>query len=148
MPAIREQRLTRDQRRAGYAYARVDALIRSARAASDENARKAAERNCDDYKIAVKALGANILRSGLSAALADLMRRNARRVLDDLAGADIPGLGVDGGGDQLFKTVNDLSVGDYMLATRETLQVVMWLKRACEALLNFDATGDAEAAAE
>jgi CRISPR-associated protein Cmr5 len=141
MPAIKEQRLTRDQQRARYAYQQVDAL-RNSRAANDENAQK----KCDDYKIAVKALGANILRSGLSAALADLMRRNASDVLDDLAKADIPGLGVDAGA--LFKTVNNLSVGEYMLATRETLQVVMWLKRACDALLNFDATADVKAAAE
>lgn len=143
MPAIKDQRLTRDQQRARYAYQQVDAL-RASRAANGENARKA----CDDYKIAVKTLGANILRSGLSAALADLMRRNASKVLDDLAKADIPGLGVDTKGDQLFKKVNDLCVGEYMLATRETLQVVTWLKRACDALLNFDAADDVKAAAE
>jgi hypothetical protein len=37
----------------------------------------------DDYKTAVRALGANILRSGLSAALADLKRRKADDVLAD-----------------------------------------------------------------
>ena len=34
----------------------------------------------------------------------------------------------------LFKTVNELEVGDYMIATRESMQVVTWLKRACEAI--------------
>jgi CRISPR-associated protein Cmr5 len=112
-------RVTKDQGRARLAYKRVAAV------ASDKR---------EDYKIAVKALGANILRSGLSAALADLMRRNASNVVDDIARFNIPGLRTDLGDAPLFVTVNNLPVGQYMLATRETLQVVMWLKRACEAL--------------
>lgn len=121
---------TKDQQRASYAYKQVGEL------------RKGTKKDRDDYKIAVKALGANILRSGLSAALADLMRRKASTVLNDLAGAKIPGLvappGSDAGSTALFQQVNKLSAGEYMLATRETLQVVMWLKRACDALLNFE----------
>ncbi len=127
---------TKDQLRASYAYKKVEAL-------------QTEGKNCDDYQIAVKALGANILRSGLSAALADLMRRKdkAKELRKHLASSQIsqiPGLANVTEHD-LFSRVNALDVGTYMLATRETLQVVMWLKRACDAL--FDTPQEAAAAA-
>jgi CRISPR-associated protein Cmr5 len=128
---------TKDQERAKYAYERVGALW-SAYSGLRDDARQAAKRNCVDYEIAVRALGTNILRSGLSAALADLMRRKASTVLNDLAKANIPGIRTGANGAGVFKQVNELSVGEYMLATRETLQVVIWLKRACDALFDFD----------
>jgi CRISPR-associated protein Cmr5 len=113
--------LTKDQLRASRAYSHVGELK--------------AKKDREDYQIAVKALGANILRSGLSAALADLMRRKgeAKKLRQHLAASEIPGL-ADVAEQNLFKQVNALDVGTYMLATRETLQVVMWLKRACDAL--------------
>jgi CRISPR-associated protein Cmr5 len=131
MPAIKEQRLTRDQQRAGRAYQQVGELWK---ASSTEKAWK----GCEDYQIAVKALGANILKSGLSAALADLMRRKdaAKKLREHLAASQIPGLANVDERD-LFSRINALDVGGYMLATRETLQVVMWLKRACDALFDF-----------
>jgi CRISPR-associated protein Cmr5 len=116
-------RLTKDQQRARDAYLLVSAIPNDAR---------------DDYKVAVKALGANILRSGLSAAFADPMRRKASNVLEHLASFDIPGFGAETEGANLFQKANNLAVGRYMLATRETLQVIMWLKRACEATFEAD----------
>ncbi len=139
---------TKDQLRASYAYEKVGALWR-AYSDADVSDRKKAKRNCEDYETAVKALGANILRSGLSAALADLMRRKdgakeLRKHLADSQISQIPGLENVTERD-LFSRVNALYVGTYMLATRETLQVVMWLKRACDAL--FDTTPDSAATA-
>jgi CRISPR-associated protein Cmr5 len=116
---------TKDQERARRAYERVAEVARDKR---------------DDYKTAVRALGANILRSGLSAALADLKRRKADDVLADIERFDIPVLRATPGRStpSLLVRVNDLPVGQYMLATRETLQVVMWLKRACDAIFEED----------
>jgi CRISPR-associated protein Cmr5 len=132
-------RLTKDQQRACRAYERVGAL-RSAyeRTPKDSKERQKAKKTCEEYEIAVKALGANILRSGLSTAFADLMRRKASNVLEHLASFDIPGFGAETEGANLFQKANNLAVGRYMLATRETLQVIMWLKRACEATFEAD----------
>jgi CRISPR-associated protein Cmr5 len=118
-------RLTKDQNRARLAYERVAAV------ACDKR---------DDYKTAVRALGANVLRSGLSAALADLKRRKAADVLADIERFGIPGLtgAPNGPASSLLVRVNELPVGQYILATRETLQVAMWLKRACDALFDQD----------
>jgi len=116
---------TKEQERARLAYERVAEVARDKR---------------DDYKTAVRALGANILRSGLSAALADLKRRKADNVLADIECFDIPVLKATPGrpAPSLLVRVNELPVGQYMLATRETLQVVTWLKRACDALFEED----------
>ena len=114
-------RLNRDQQRATYAYKRVNGLPLGDR---------------KEYKTTVRALGPNILRSGLSAAFADLMRRGkgAKALREHLAAAGIPGLnGV--AEDKIFENVNQLPAEQYMLATRETLQVVLWHKRAAEALI-------------
>jgi CRISPR type III-B/RAMP module-associated protein Cmr5 len=117
----KEPRLTKDQQRAHDAYQLV------AKVKFDER---------DEYEIAVKRLGANVLRSGLCAALADLMRRGSKAstVLAHLASFKIPGLLPEDEGENLLQKANNLDVSRYMLATRETLQAVMWLKRACEAL--------------
>jgi CRISPR-associated protein Cmr5 len=139
--------LTRDQQRASRAYAQVDVLWKAYSEPENANARQSAQKTCEDYEIAVKALGANILRSGLSAALADLMRRKegAKKLREHLAASQIPGL-ANATENDVFRKVNDLDVGAYMIATRETLQVVMWLKRACDALFDFKLQ-DATAAA-
>ncbi len=109
----------RDQARARFAYERV--------AAVRDTDRK-------DYQNAVLALGAGILRVGLLAALAEVQRTGDRgqRLLDDLAEAGIPGLGARGGA-ELVRKVRQLDVDAYMVATRETLAVVAWLRRACQA---------------
>lgn len=111
----------RDQRRALHAYACVRDLA-----------------DTRDYRNAVNDLGANILRSGLCAALAALQRRKdngARMVLLHLAGAGIPGL--DGASDgDLAARVRDLDLDAYLIATREALRVAAWLKRAVQAKSN------------
>lgn len=109
----------RDQARARFAYARV--------AAVPESERK-------DYENAVLALGADISRVGLLAALAAVQRLEKRgeRLLADLAQAAIPGLSAAAGNSLVGKARN-LPVEAYMIATRETLALVGWLRRACQA---------------
>lgn len=109
----------RDQQRARFAYAKV--------AVVPESERK-------DYENAVLALGADILRVGLLAALAAVQRLDKRgeRLLADLARADIPGLSAEDG-KSLVEKARNLPVDAYMIATRETLAVVSWLRRACQA---------------
>lgn len=109
---------TRDQRRALHAYQA---------AAGVSEKRK-------DYQIAVNDLGANILRSGLAAAMAALERLGDRgkTLLDHLAMASIPGL-EDATKDTLPNRVRLLDVDAYMIATREMIAVATWLKRAVQA---------------
>ncbi|MCL6607021.1 MAG: type III-B CRISPR module-associated protein Cmr5 [Geminicoccaceae bacterium] len=109
----------RDQERARFAYERVAAV-------------PPAER--DDYENAVLGLGADILRVGLVAALAAVQRLEKRgaRLLDDLAAAKIPGLEA-ADGKALVAKARTLDADRYMIATRETLAVVSWLRRACQA---------------
>lgn len=89
--------------------------------------------NQKEYKIAVNDLGANILRSGLSAALSALERQSGgQALLTHLADAGLPGLnGV--GGKELPARVRKLELDDYILVTRESLKVAAWLKRASQA---------------
>jgi len=112
--------MTRDQKRAQHAYERV---------------RLVAENLRSDYKIAVNNLAANIMRSGLAAAVAFLQRRNdeaANRLIGDLATAGIPGL--ENTDRVTFPDhVRGLELEPYMLATRETLKVAQWFKRAVQA---------------
>lgn len=87
-----------------------------------------------DYQIAVNDLGANILRSGLCAALASVQRLGNRGdvLLGHLATAGIPGL--EGAtASNLAETIRKLDADSYMIATRELLQVATWLKRAVQA---------------
>jgi hypothetical protein len=109
----------RDQERARFAYERVAAVEQAKR---------------KDYENAVLGLGADILRVGLLAALAAVQRLEKRgeRLLDDLAAAKIPGLEAKDGA-QLVERARKLDVDGYMIATRETLAVVAWLRRACQA---------------
>ena len=111
--------ILRDQVRARFAYERVAAV-------------PAAERK--DYENAVLRLGASILRVGLVAALAEIQRTGARgaRLLDDLARAEIPGLRTKDGA-ELVERARRLEADAYMIATREILAVVAWLRRACQA---------------
>lgn len=115
---------TRDQGRALHAYQAVDGVSKEKR---------------KDYKIAVNDLGANILRSGLAAAMAALERLGDRgeTLLDHLATADVPGL--DGATrDTLPDRVRRLDVDAYMIATREMIAVATWLKRAVQATFGDD----------
>ncbi len=114
--------LLRDQQRALHAYDVVSSV--------PQNKRK-------NYKIAVNELGANILRSGLCAAIASVQRLGDNDLLDHLASANIPGL--EGTTEQnLAESVRRLDADSYMIATRELLQVASWLKRAVQA--TFDET--------
>jgi CRISPR-associated protein Cmr5 len=82
----------------------------------------------------VNDLGANILRSGLCAAIAAVQRLGDRGalLLDHLAAAGVPG--IDGAtGKDLARRVRELDADAYMIATREMLEVAVWLKRAVQA---------------
>jgi CRISPR-associated protein Cmr5 len=111
--------LLRDQRRALHAYESVDEVT--------EELRK-------DYRIAVNDLGANILRSGLCAAIAAVQRLGTRGdlLLGHLAAAGVPGLEGAAAND-VARRVRELDADAYMIATREMLQVAVWLKRAVQA---------------
>ena len=117
--------LLRDQRSALYAYKVVSEV--------PEGQRR-------DYKIVVNDFGANVLRSGLCAAIARLERETGGRgglLLGHLAGAGLPGLeGVSP--DDLPGRVRALDVEAYMIATREVLQMAAWLKRAAQAIFGED----------
>lgn len=111
--------IRRDQQRAMHAYNAVGQVPQEGR---------------DDYQGAVNDLGANILRSGLCAAIAAVQRIDKRGtlLLAHLASANVPGL--EGATAQNFaKQVRELDADHYMLATRELLQVASWLKRAAQA---------------
>lgn len=111
----------RDQARARHAYQMVAQL-------RDPDAQQS-------YQTAVNDLGANILRNGLCAALANLQRlgeRGGDTLLKHLAEAGIHGLeGVHAA--KFVGRVRDLDAQGYILATREALQVATWLKRAARA---------------
>lgn len=115
---------THDQQRALHAYKCVGAVKQSEQ---------------KDYRNAVNGLGATILRSGLAAAMALLERLGDRgeRLLEDLAGAKVPGLEGAAKHD-LPNRVRALGVAAYMTATRETLETAAWLKRAAQATFGVD----------
>lgn len=115
----RQEFLLRDQRRALHAYEAVGSVQ---------------EAEQKDYKIAVNDLGANILRSGLCAAVSSVQRIGKRGevLLGHLASAGVPGL-EDATAQNLAQRVRALDGDSYMIATREMLQVATWLKRAAQA---------------
>jgi len=116
--------MLRDQQRALHAYDAVSSV------------QKAQQK---DYQIAVNDLGANILRSGLCAAIASVQRLGDRGnvLLGHLASAGVPGLEGATARD-LAKRVRGLDADNYMIATREMLQVAVWLKRAVQATFGED----------
>lgn len=118
--------LTRDQQRAQHAYASVQSIV------------DGHPELCKDYKIAVHSIGANILQSGLAAAIAWLERDKSTsakaRLLGHLAGACVAGIG-DVEADSFAATVRSLDCRAYMLATRDLLQTIHWLRRATQALI-------------
>lgn len=114
-------RPTRDQQRALHAYRCVEGVPKEARA---------------DYKTHVNSLGSAVLRSGLAAALAFLQRDReqmaVKLLLEHLASAKLPGL-PEVKGDAFPGEVRRLGLADYMLVTREVLQLAVWLRRAVQA---------------
>ncbi len=110
---------TREQQRALYAYQVVASVPKNDRA---------------DYKTAVNALGANVLRSGLAAAIAAVERMGGRGslLMKHLAEAGVPGLAGATAND-VPNRIRQLNVDEYIFATREILRVTTWLKRASQA---------------
>ena len=115
--------VTRDQRWAIYAYEEV-ARVR--------------KESWREYRTVVNDLSANILRNGLSSAIAALERRKSSEtsisalLLTHLSKAEISGLGAVSA-TELPARVRQLDVDDYIFATRETLRLSAWLKRASQA---------------
>lgn len=124
-PETSSRPLLRDQQRALHAYKSVSTVTGA--------------QQQKDYKIAVNDLGANILRSGLCAAIAAIQRLGDRGdlLLTHLAKAGVPGL-EGANADDLATRVRELDADSYMLATREMLQVAMWLRRAVQATFGDD----------
>lgn len=123
-PEPGQKPLLRDQQRALHAYNAVSGVQKE---------------QLKDYRIAVNDLGANVLRSGLCAAIASVQRLGNRGnvLLGHVATAGVPGL--EGAtASNLAERIRKLEVDGYMLATREVLQVATWLKRAVQA--NFEET--------
>jgi CRISPR-associated protein Cmr5 len=118
-PKTEPRSILRDQRRALDAYGVV--------ARVPEAQRK-------HYQIAVNDFGANILRSGLCAAIASVQRLGSRGelLLDHIAAAGLPGLERAAAND-VARRVRELDADAYMIATREALKVAVWLKRAVQA---------------
>ncbi len=115
--------LTRDQQRAVHAYSAVGDI------GPDKALRQ-------DYEIRVKNLGAQVIRGGLTATMSFLERDRDKPavtlLLGHLANARIPGLeGCPGQG--VPARIRAMDVDAYMLATREFLRVVLWLRRAVQA---------------
>lgn len=121
--------ITRDQQRARHAFDRVAVV-------------KAGDR--DEYKIAVNSFGANVIRSGLAAALAFLERKKdaSSLFLNDLRSAGIPGVTKER---SLPDQIRDMDVQSYMLVTREILKVTLWFKRAVQAQFKENSGGNAHA---
>lgn len=124
----------RDQLRARHAYASVTAVP---------------SRDRDDYRIAVNSFGSHVIRTGLCAAIAWLQRdgRDASHLfLEHLDKADIRGLAAAPGG-KPFATFADKAhaadAANYMIATRDTLALVVWFRRAVQALRGADRQDDA-----
>ncbi len=117
--------IIKDQERARRAYTLVEGIKKKQK----------------DYKTTLNALGGNIIRLGLSAALAELQRREklgGQEVLEHMAQvlkeANLPGLGDDVTAENLVKNINALNAEDYMLATREVMAHLAWFRRAVQAL--------------
>ena len=111
---------TRDQQRASYAYSCVRAMVQD---------------QFDEYATLVNGFGATVMRNGLVGALAFIERRKdeaARRFLEQLKKYRLPGLGPSPG-QRLPDWARQCQVDEYMLVTREILQLVGWFRRAVQA---------------
>lgn len=116
--------LTRDQKRAKHAYACVAEVPPQAQS---------------KYKTYVRRFGPHVLGSGLAAALAFIERKKSddavKLLLKHLKGAGIHGLRDAKTYEDVPARARELDAKSYRLATRETLKVVNWFKRAVQALL-------------
>jgi CRISPR-associated protein Cmr5 len=112
---------TRDQARAAHAYDIVGKLPRD---------------DVKNFKIVVNSFGATVLKGGLCAAVAWAQRYHdaaARdRLLEALGAAGIAGVGRVSAA-ELPRTIRTLAAEDYMLATRDALAAIVWLRRAVQA---------------
>jgi len=121
--------MLRDQLRARHAYASVASVP---------------TRQRDDYRIAVNSFGAHVIRTGLCAAIAWLQRddRDASGLfLKHLDAAEIRGLVSPPGGTKASSfadKVHAAEAANYMVATRDTLALVVWFRRAVQALKSDD----------
>lgn len=113
--------LLRDQLRARSAYAHVGSVAPTLRS---------------DYAIAVRALGTNLRRLGLAAAVSLLERRKqpASQLLLKHITEGLPEL--RGNPAARAREVDDL--GSYMHLTRELLRRVSWFHRAVQALYEVE----------
>jgi CRISPR-associated protein (Cas_Cmr5) len=125
--------LRTDQQRALAAYG-------WAAAASKEN-------HLVEYQIAVQSFAAALLRSGFAAAVAVLERNKTRagfeRLLGNLSDWPLSGIGKITASEWPAKVRGLDSVTEYMLATRELILLLGWLRRACRALEPLPETDDA-----
>jgi CRISPR-associated protein Cmr5 len=114
--------ITRDQQRARHAYQCVGQV----------------QNNREDYKIIVHDFGANIIRSGLVAAISFIERNKNTQVVElffqHLATASIPN--IPNNGSQLPNKIRDLELEQYILVTREILKILVWFKRATQAIFD------------
>lgn len=112
---------TRDQARAAHAYGVVGSLR---------------EDDIKNFKIVVNSFGATVLKAGLCAAIAWAQRYHDReasaRLLMALGDAAIAGVGPVKGG-ELPQKIRDLAPEHYMLATRDAVAAIVWLRRAVQA---------------
>lgn len=116
--------LPRDQQRARHAYERVAAITGKAGS------------SIEAYKIAVESFGARVIQGGLRAAVAWLQRGGVEAgpdFLEDLATANLRGIGARQRADEFVAAVEAATTADYMLATRDAIAVVAWFRRAVQA---------------
>lgn len=122
---------TLDQIRAVWAYQVVEAFL--GQSPTQERKRS--------WKTAVMDFGTQVQRCGLLQALAflkrdacaDVHRELLPRVQDHLAKKGmLPAR--DGARPDFFVEVRGLSAANYMLVTRETMNLAIWLRRATQAL--------------
>ncbi|MCU0683415.1 MAG: type III-B CRISPR module-associated protein Cmr5 [Polyangiaceae bacterium] len=126
--------VTRDQHFALHAYASVALVKNEAR---------------ESYKIAVHDFGTYLVRGGLAAAMAALERSKgagARCLLGHLADAGLVGL-AKANADELPARVRALGLDAYVMASRESLHLTLWLKRAVQASA-VEVSGPANEAAD
>jgi CRISPR-associated protein Cmr5 len=124
-------RLSREQRLAAWAFTRIDAVGDSV----------------EEYWRSVSDLGAAILREGLCAAIAALMRRkDAAQAIEHLQDwlikeqivrpadrGESAGPSAAPASGSLLRAIERLEREQYMLAARQALAAATWLKRAAQA---------------
>jgi hypothetical protein len=116
--------LRKDQERALTAYRWADVA-------------KAADK-IEEYETAVQGFAAALLRSGLAVA-ASVLERSANRggfalLLEHLSGWKLPGIDSAPAKEWPGRVRAITDVSQYMLATRELVALLGWLRRACRAV--------------